>query len=535
MEPQKEKKWETISGIPLKEIYTPEDINDTDYDRDIGMPGQGPFVRGAYPHMYRSRPWRISQLMGSGSLDDVKDRVQKLRKEGEDRIMFEADEVTSGLELDDPEVMCRIDDVGLSGAPRLGLVDTEKLYEGIDLANAYVFCGPSPYGACQILSAADKQGVSWDKLRGSGHSPFFLPYLSSSYDNRIPPRAQMRLCGDCIEFLVKHCPHVTPVSIEGYNFRANGFKAWEEIGAVFALAQDYIEELLKRPGIEIDHIAHALGGINMASGMDFFEEICKMRAARRVWYKLMKDKYGAQNPRSWQLRIHTVTCGDDYTYQQPLNNITRTAVHSLAAALAGVQGQQTASYDEAICAPSEEAALVALRTQQIIMLESGVTKVTDPLGGSYYVEWLTNEVETRAWEYLHTLEEKGGWIGAAESGWLHKEALKGMLDRERKVNSGELPLVGVNCFQMEEEPFSIPAHEHDANVWEKVMQRLEKLRQERDDQRLNQAMDDLRQVCLSGDNIMPAMLEAVKAYMTPGEWGNLSREIFGTYKVPMPL
>jgi methylmalonyl-CoA mutase N-terminal domain/subunit len=340
---------------------------------------------------------------------------------------------------------------------------------------------------------------------------------------------------DGMEYVIRNCPKASsPVNNPGHNARANGINAYQEIAMVLANAIDRFDEMQRR-GLTIDQVAPFLATVNFASHRDFFEEICKMRAFRRMWYQLLTQRYHATTPRALAVRMHAITCSDDLSYQQPMNNIVRNTLRALAAALAGVQGLGVAGYDEAISAPTKESLLLSIRTQQVIQLESGVANVIDPLGGSYYIEWLTNEIEKRAWEYLREIEERGGLLCIIESGWAHKEAWKGQTERENKVANDEMKVVGVNCFQMEEEPFSVPSYRPNPQVWEDAMKRLNAVRQIRDEQKVAIALDELRQVAQTDTNIMPAMIDAVKAYVTIGEVGRLWRELFGVWKVPYPV
>jgi len=536
-----DKGFETVSGIPLKRVYTPEDIAGMDYGRDVGLPGEAPFVRGAYPNMYRDKLWRIFQLSGHGTAEDEGERIRYLLSQGETGFIMESDMSTWYLyDIDHPEVLSRKDDVGVFGAPLMSLQDYEILLEGIPIEKLYAHPGGvvpplSPWCHACYFSLAEKRGIPLETLSGTGEGDFFLCYLSNLYPDQIPPHHGLRLNCDLIEYCVERLPKWIPVSIPGYNARETGVNGHQELAMVMSNAIAYIEEVLRRGHYKIDDFAYAVGGVNFASGRDFFEDIAKMRAGRRMWYKLLSERYGAKEPRSLRLRIHVVIQGSGYTYQQPLNNIVRGTYQALAAALAGVQSIGVAAYDEAICTPTDAAHTMSIRTQQILQLESNITSVADPLGGSYYVEWLTSEMEKMAWEYLEKIEEQGGFIQALESGFLHREAMRGMMEQQQKVASEELKVVGVNCFQMAAEPHEVSAFRSNPKTWEISMARLEKLRKERDNARVSELLDELRRVCRDGENVMPTMMEAVKAYVTLGEVGDVYREVFSTWNPPLSI
>ncbi len=541
MNQESDNQYKTISGIPLKKVYTPEDIKDLKPEQDLGLPGEPPYTRGAYRNMYRDRLWRILQLSGTGTPEDLRERLLYLLNHGETGVFLETDQLTSYhmFDPDFPQVVARKDDVGLTGAPLVSLRDYEAVFEGFPLDKIYTHAGAgciqfAPFTHACYWSLAEKRGIPLDKISGTGQSDYFLSYLGCPLKDQIPPGPGLRLNCDLIEFCVEHVPHWVPVSIPGYNAAETGVNAYQELALVMANAIVYFDEVLRRGRLDIDDFAHGIGGVNYAQGREFFENICQLRAARRMWYKLLQ-KYGAKDPRSFIHRIHGLTTGSWMTYQQPLNNIVRSTVYALSGALGGVQSQGVSSYDEARCTPSEAAHLIAVRTQQILQYETGITSVADPLAGSYYVEWLTDELERRAWDYMEKIDEQGGFIQALDSGWMHREAMKGMLEREAGVKSGELKVVGLNCFQMEEEPHEIPSHRANPKTWEIAMKNLEKLRKERDSVRVEEALAELREVCQGEQNVMPAMMKAVQAYATIGEIGNIYREVFSIWKVPIPV
>jgi len=540
MEGQAGDRFQTDSGIPLKAVYGPQDIADLDHTRDLGLPGKEPYTRGAYPNMYRDRLWRIFQLTGYGLPEDEGKRIKFMLEHGETGFIMEPDMMTlyGMLDIDDPDVVSRKEEIGLYGATLLSLPEYERALDGIPIERLY--CHPGGVGpqnscfahAC-YFSAAEKRDIPLRELRGTGEGDFFLCYLATPIKQPIPPEAGLRLNCDLIEFCAERMPYWMPISIPGTNARETGLNSYQQVAISFANAIAYIEEVLNRGKFKIDDFAHGIGGFGFCPHTDLFEEIALYRAARRVWYKIIKERYGSENPRSTQMRIHVNVGGSTSTYQQPLNNIVRGTIGMMASALAGVQSAGVTAFDEAICIPSEQAHIISLRTQQILQLESGVANVVDPLGGSYYVEWLTNETEKHIWEYLKKIEDQGGFIAVLKSGWIHLEAHRGAMEKERKVMAGEKKIVGVNCYQMEEEPYEVPVFRA-PEVYEIAKARNDKLKQERDNQAVQKSMNKFRRACESGENVMPPLMEAVKAGATSSEVGNIQREAFGTWKVPLP-
>jgi len=530
----------TDSGIPVKAVYGPDDV-DMDYERDLGPPGSEPYTRGAYPRMYRDRPWRIFQLSGYGLPEDERDRINLLLEQGGTGFIMEPDVMTlyGMLDLDDPDVVCRKDEVGQFGATLLSLREYERALDGIPIESTYAHPGGvtplcSPFCHACYFSIAEKRGIPLRELRGTGEADMFLTYLATPIKDPIPPEDSVRLNCDFIEFCAENVPRWMPVSIPGTNARETGMNGYQHLAVTFANAICYIDEILKRGRLKIDDFAHNIGGIGLCPHMDFFEEIAIFRAARRMWCKLLKERYGAENPRSTQLRIHVNVGGSTSTFQQPLNNIVRGTVGMLAAALGGVQSAGVTAFDEAICIPSEQAHIMSVRTQQILQLESGVTNSVDPLAGSYFVESLTNEIEDQTWKYLNEIENRGGLIGVLKSGWLHQEAHREAMEKERKILKGEKKVVGVNCFQMDEEPFEVSIF-RSPKAYDEAKKRQDRLMQERDAIKAEKTMDAFRRACESEENVMPSLMKAVQSDVTAGEVGRIQREVFGIWKVPLPL
>ncbi len=534
----------TTSGIPVKAVYGPKDAANLNYDAQIGEPGAEPYTRGPYPQMYRSRLWRIFQLSGYGLPEDERERIKFLLDHGETGFIMEPDLMTlyGMYDLDSPEVRDRIEEVGMYGAPLLSLREFERALEGVPIENYYVHPGGvtpicSPYMHACYFSLAEKRGIPLRSLRGTGEADFFLAYLATPMTKLIPLEDALRLNCDFIEFCVENVPNWMPVSVPGTNARESGFNGVQHVAITFANNIAYIDEVLRRGRLKIDDFAYGLGGVGFCPHMDFFEDIAIMRAARRMWCKLLKERYGAEDPHSTRLRIHVNVQGSTSTRQQPLNNIVRGTVGMMAAALGGVQSAGVTAFDEAICIPSEQAAIMSVRTQQILQFESGIANVVDPLGGSYFIEHLTDEVEKRVRDYMQKIEDQGGFIAALKSGWLHREALREAMDYETKVMSGKIKVVGVNCAQMEEEPYEAPVFSArpGEEVYRVTKERIEQLKKERDAGEASAATENLRRALESDANVMPAMMRAVKAGITAGEIGNMEREVFGVWDAPLPL
>lgn len=533
----KESKYETISGIPLKNIYWPEDLPDFDAKQNLGHPGEPPYVRGAYPGMYRKQPWRIFMLTGAGSIDDARDRVSMAVSQGGSGFIAETDLSTWFLfDVDHPEVMKRKEDVGFYGAPVMSLDDYRDYWGKLPIGELYCHFGAvlpqmSPYFMSCFLSLLEEKGIPANKVNSTGQGDFFITYISLLNPYLIPPHAGLKLNCDVIEYAVKNAPRLTPVSIAGNNIRECGANAYQEMAAILSCAVAYIEEILNRGSLGIDDFAYTLGGVNLSTGSDFFEDIAKFRAMRKMWYKLLK-RYGAKSRRSLTLRIHGLPLGSIYTFQQPLNNIVRGSYTVLAAILGGAQSIGTPSFDEAVCTPTELGHTTAMRTQQILMEESNIPWVADPLGGSYFIESLTNDIEEAAWEYLAEIDKRGGFINCLESGWLQNEVARSGAEAMAKIDQGEQKKVGVNCYQTSEEPYEFEPFRPNPKAWEIAMESLERLRQRRNPQDVEKAKDNLRQVLKKGTNSVPATIEAVKASVTVGEVGEIYREVFGCWDVP---
>jgi len=524
----------TGSKIPVKEVYTPEDIEELDYNRDLGLPGKEPYTRGIYSNMYRGKLWTIRQFSGFATPEETNKRFKYKYENGETGFSISFDSVTeNGLDPDDPRAE---DEVGQSGVSVSSLADMETVFQGlpIDKVSTAVITSQwtSPALAAMYFAMAEKLGLSLKEVNGTSQNDPYVFTLSCNLIDAVTPPHLLRLSVDLIEWCAQEVPHWHPVSFASYNYRENGCNAYQELGMLFSNAVGYIEEELKRNRLKIDDFGPVLS-FHLAAHNDFFEEIAKFRAARRMWYKLMKERYGAQDPRSLAFRFHVQTSGSTHIYQQVLNNSVRLAYQVLAAALGGAQSIHCNSYDEPVCLPTDQGVLLSIRTQQIAQYETNIANVADPLGGSYYMEWLTNEVEKKAWEYFQEIEHRGGLLEVWQSGWMHREAANAMEERQREIASGETKTVGLNCFEMLVEPYQVPVFRPNPQSTEIQADKIRKLRQERDNQKVKQCLENLRQVSLRGENVMPALMEAVKAYATLGEIQDVWRSIYPKWKVPI--
>jgi methylmalonyl-CoA mutase, N-terminal domain len=531
----------TASGIPIRSVYGPADVPAPQRDAADSRPGQAPFLRGAYPEMYRSRPWRIFQLSGYGNPEDENERIRFLLEHGETGFIMEHDRMTADhlYDVDHPEVIARREDVGLTGAVLLHVRDYHIALDRIDQAAYYAHSGGgvvqhAPYANAAYWTIARRRGLDLRNLSGTGQSDYFLTYLGCFPKEQIPARAGLRLNRDLIEFCAAEVPRWVPVSIAAYNGADTGLNAWQELGALLANAIEYLDLVRQRGRLEMAAVAHAVGGVSFRVSMDLFEDIAKLRAARKMWHDLVRERYGVDDPQALRLRIHVVTAGTAMTYPQPLNNVVRGTLMAFAAALGGVQSLGVSGYDEAISIPSEHAHQMSVRIQQILQNETNVTAVADPLGGSYFVEALTAEMERRAWEFVGEIEAHGGFIATLDSGWLHQRAIANQLEDSRKIERGERKIVGVNCFEADVHAREVEGFRPVDNVYERSLERLEGVRRTRDARRARDAIRRLERTCRDPEeNIMPAMLEVLDAEVTLGEVGAVFRDVFGTWKVPV--
>ena len=527
-------KYFTPSGIPIKLIYSPADIKDIRYSEDVGFSGQPPFVRGVYPNMYRGRLFTVRQLAGLGAPEDCNQRVKYLLKHGATgiNILFDLPTIR-GYNSDDPEAE---GNVGYCGAAVDSIDDMDTFFADIDLGSistSIVTHLPSTSLVIpgMYFGVAEKRGTPLQKLAGTCQNDFIMETCVGSAPEILPPAVSFRMQCDVIEWIVKHAPRWNPVSYNGYNLREAGTDAVTEVGVAIANAIATAEELIKR-GLNVDDFAPRMSFFWDLHN-DFFEEIAKCRASRKVWYKLMKERFGARNENSMRMRFHVQTAGVTLTATEPLNNIARSGIQGLAAVLGGCQSLHIDSYDEAYSAPTEEAALVSIRTQQIIQQETGVVNTVDPLAGSYYVESLTEEMAHRIFQFIQKIEDMGGLVAAVESGWLHREISNYNHTNQKQIETGEKKIVGVNYMKAESEnTCPIEVFEY-PETYSRQKARLEKLRKTRNNSTVKSCLEELRAKCHSGDNLFPYCLEAVKNSVTLGEIEEAFREEFGLWSFPL--
>jgi len=524
---ERREEFETLSGLPTDRIHTPEHTADIDYVSDLGFPGEYPFTRGIQPTMYRGRPWTIRQYAGFGTPGATNERFKFLLGQGQPGLSTAFDLPTQmGLDSDDER---SAGEVGQVGVAIDSLADMETVFEGIPLdrvSTSMTINAPAPVLVAMYVAVADKQGVAREKVSGTAQNDVLKEYVARG-TFIYPPKPSLRLAADLIAWCAREAPRFNAISLSGYHMREAGSTAVQEIAFTFANAIAYTEAVLER-GVEVDAFAPRLSWI-FNTHINFFEEIAKYRALRRLWARIMKERFGATDARSMMLRTHTQTGGSTLTAQQPENNIVRAGVQALAAALGGVQSMALSCYDEALAIPTEKAQKIAVRTQQIIAEEIGITDTIDPIAGSYYVEWLTNELERRAVEEMERIEQMGGAVAAIDSGYYHKAILDEAYKWEQEVNDGERVVVGVNKYRDDEEP----APEYfrvDPTMAERQREKLARLRDERDSAAAEQALGRLRAAAEGQENLMPAIIEAVHAYCTLGEISGTMREVFGEYK-----
>ena len=517
----------TTSGVAVKGLYRPEDVAGLDYDRDLGDPGCYPFTRGIHATMYRGRLWTMRQFAGFGTAEETNQRFRYLLKEGQTGLSVAFDLPTlMGYDSDHPRAE---GEVGVEGVAVSSLADMETLFEGIPLdqvTTSMTINAPAIVIFAMYLAVAEKQGVPFDKLSGTIQNDILKEYIAQN-EWIFPPRPSMRLITDIFAYCAEHVPRWNTISISGYHIREAGATALQELAFTLANGREYVRAGIAA-GLDVDSFAPRLSFF-FNSHNDLFEEVAKFRAARRVWAKLMREQFGAKNPRSWMLRFHTQTAGCSLTAQQPYNNIIRTTIQALAAVLGGTQSLHTNSLDEALSLPTEEAVRIALRTQQIIAEESGVANTVDPLGGSYFVEALTNQMEQGVWDYFRRIDELGGVIPAIEQGFFQREIADAAYEYQRRIESGEQIIVGVNAYTIEEET-PIPILKIGPEIEAKQRERLARVRRERNATRVKETLAEVRRAAQEGDNLVPPILEAVKAYATLGEIIDELRGVFGEYE-----
>ncbi len=533
--PERQARFITVSDEEIARLYTPEDIAGLDYQRDLGNPGEYPYIRGIYPTMYRGRLWTMRQFAGFGGPEETNRRFKYLLQEGETGLSTAFDMPTlMGYDSDHPLAS---GEVGVEGVAVDTLRDFEILFEGIPLDQVSTSFTINPSAAviyAMYIAMADIQGVPRQALRGTIQNDMLKEFIAQK-EWVVPPEPSVDLIADIFEYGIAETPKFNLISISGYHIREAGSTAVQELAFTLADGMAYLEAGLER-GLDLDQLAPQLSFF-FNSHNSFFEEIAKFRAARRIWAHTMRERYGAGQERSWKLRFHTQTAGVSLTEQQPLNNIVRVTLQALAAVLGGTQSLHTNSYDEALALPTEEAVRIALRTQQIIAQESGVADCADPLGGSYFVESLTERTEEQALRYIDQIDQLGqgsmlkGVLRGIEEGFFQREIAQAAYTHQQQVESGELTIVGVNRQRMEEEqrPHTLRV---DPQVERRQVGRTRRVKRERDQAQVKAKLAELRRVLQAGQNAMPHIVEAVKAYASAGEIMELFREVHGSYHEP---
>ena len=519
--------FSTVSGHPVERLYTPADLSTTDPVDDIGFPGAFPFTRGIHPTGYRGKLWTMRMFAGFGSAEETNARFKYLLSQGQTGLSVAFDMPTLyGRDTDHPLVE---GEFGKCGVAVSSLADMELLFDGIPLdevTTSMTINSPAAIVWAMYIVAAEKRGISQERLAGTLQNDILKEYAAQN-EYIFPIQPSMRLVVDTIEYAARRLPRWNPVSVSGYHIREAGSTAAQELAFTLADGLAYVRAALKR-GLPIDDFAPRISFFFNAHN-DFFEEIAKYRAARRIWARQMRDVFGAKNPRSWWMRFHTQTAGVSLTAQQPEMNIARVALQALAAVLGGTQSLHTDGMDEALALPSEKAVTIALRTQQIIAEESGVANTVDPLGGSYFVEALTNQMEQQALDYFRRIEERGGVEAALESGWIQGEIADASYRFQREVDDGQRGIVGVNRY-VADESLAIPILEMDAEGERRHLERLSRVRSERDQELVQRRLADLRAAAAGDGNLMYPILDAVRAYATLGEVCDVLRDVFGVYQ-----
>ncbi len=524
--PEREELHSTISGVPVEPLYSPANV-ELDYDRDLGAPGEFPFTRGVYPSMYRGRLWTMRQFAGFGTAAETNERFRYLLEHGQTGLSTAFDMPT--LMGYDSDHVRSLGEVGREGVAIDSLDDMETLFAGIPLdevSTSMTINSPAAILLAFYVAVGDGQGVPRDRLRGTVQTDILKEYIAQK-EYIYPPEPSMRLVVDMIEWCAGELPRMHPVSISGYHIREAGSTAAQELAFTLADGFAYVDAALER-GLDVDEFAPRLSFFFNAH-IDFFEEIAKYRAARRIWARELRDRYGAKNPRSWLMRFHTQTAGVSLTAQQPHVNIVRTAIEALAAVLGGTQSLHTNSFDEALALPTEEAVLLALRTQQVIAHETGVARTIDPLGGSYYLEELTTRLEAEAYDYFRRIDELGGVVAAIRDNFFQREIAEASFRYQAEVEAEERIVVGVNHYELDEDG-PIPILRIDPELERGQIERVRALRARREGAAAETALAELRQAAAGEANLMEPILAAAKAYVTMGEMCDALREVWGVWK-----
>ena len=524
--PERDAEFSTMSGVPIKPLYTPEDV-EGDHDEKLGYPGEYPYTRGVYPNMYRGRLWTVRQFAGFGTATETNKRFKYLIENGQQGLSVAFDMPTlMGLDSDSP---LSPGEVGTEGVAVDSLEDMERLFEGIDMgaiSTSMTINAPAHVLLAMYVVAAEKQGVSPNRLAGTNQNDILKEYIAQK-EWLFPPRESMKVFQDMLVYATEHMPRWNTVSISGYHIREAGSTAAQELAFTLSDGFAYVEAGIEA-GLDVDDFAPRFSFF-FNSHIDFFEEICKFRAARRIWATVLKEKYGARSEKSLLMRFHTQTAGVSLTAQEPYNNVARTAFEALAAILGGTQSLHTNSFDEALALPSEEAVRIAVRTQQIAALETGVTNTIDPLGGSYFVEALTDELERQAYDYFRQIDELGGAVSAIEDGLQMREIADASARYQREVEAGERYIVNVNVHEPKDEQ-DVELHTASQEAEREQVESLKALKEGRDNGRVEEALEEVRRACREGENVMYPTIEAVRAYATVGEISSAMQEVYGSYR-----
>ncbi len=526
--PERLTNFKTASGIPIKQIYTPADIESLDYERDLGQPGTYPYTRGPHPTMYRGRLWTLRQFSGYGSAEETNQRFKYLLAEGETGLSTAFDFPTiNGYDSDSQKA---IGEVGVCGVAIDTLEDMERLFEGIALdrvTTSMTINMPTPVLLAMYLAVGEKQGVPMNQLGGTVQNDALKEFIAQK-SFIFPPDPAVKLVIDVVEYCTKYVPRWNTISISGYHIREAGATAVQELAFTLADGLAYVDSAIKR-GLDIDKFAPRLSHF-FAAYNDLFEEVAKFRAARRMWARFMKERFGATTPRSMWMRFHTQTSGFALTAQQPENNVARVTIQALAAVLGGTQSLHTNSMDEAWALPSKKAVRIAVRTQQIIAHESGVTNTVDPLAGSYYIEWLTNRIEEEAMKYIDQIDEMGGMVEAVKRGYPQREIAKSAYQFQREVDEQKQIICGVNEYADPDERIEIPLLRIDPEIERRQLERLRQVKQQRNQASVERALNKLEKAAERDENVMPYVIEAVKDSCTLGEIIDTLKTVYGEYQ-----
>ncbi len=525
--PERRSEFRNHSKMLTRRIYTPEDVRESDYMRDLGFPGEYPFTRGVHATMYRGRLWTMRMFSGYGTAEQTNQRFKYLLEEGETGLSIAFDYPTiTGYDSDHPFAE---GEVGVCGVAVSSLEDMETLLNGIPLdkvTTSMTINGPAAMLLAMYIAVGDKQGVPQEKLGGTTQNDMLKEFFAQKLCI-FPPKPSLKLVTDIIEYSTHHLPKWNPISISGYHIREAGADALQELAFTLYDGIAYVESVLER-GLNIDDFAPRLSFF-FASHNNLFEEIAKFRAARRLWAKIMKERFNSKNPRSMWMRMHVQTSGCTLTSQQPLNNVVRTTIQGLAAVLGGTQSLHTNSYDEALCLPTEEAVRVALRTQQIIAHESGVADTVDPLAGSYYIEYLTDKMEEEAMEYIQKIDDMGGAIEAVEKGFFQREIAESAYRYQKETDEKRRIIVGVNEYTTGVET-GIPILRIPPKVEEEQVAKLKDLKRKRDNRKVEDVLQKLHYAAEKDENLMPIIIRAVKSYASLGEICDVLRKVYGEYR-----